>query len=120
MRIYGRKEFLKLPAGTAYFKGKRWHFDGLTFKGDSLRNDWFETDPGWIDGKGSGECFDRLEEMLTDGASYPMQGVERRDGCYDDDDLFLVPERDDLLKLREWIDAAISVSDSGIGEKHDS
>ncbi len=109
MRIYTRSDFLKLPSGTAFCKGKRWHFGGVVFKGESLSNDWFEADPAWVDGEDCGECFDRLEKMLNDGASYPMQTSECRDGLFEDDDLFLVLEKDDLRRLREWIDAAVRV-----------
>ena len=110
MRIHTRKEFLKLPPGVAYCKGKRWCFDGLNFKGDSLSNDWWSTDPAWIDGDSSDVCFRRLEEMLESGASYPIQEGQGRDGLFEEDDLFLVLEKDDLLKLRGWIDTAILVS----------
>ena len=107
MRIYTRADFLKLPPGTAYCKGKRWHFTGLGFKGESLDNDWYETDPAWVDGYDSGECFGRLEEMLATGASYPMDDSECRDGLFEPDDLFLVLEKDDLRQLRKWVDTAI-------------
>lgn len=112
MRIYRRKEFLALPAGTAYCKGKEFVFEGLTFKGEGygMANDWFVFDPAWVDGQDSGECLHRLDEMLQAGASYPMQDSICRDGLYDDDAIFLVFERADLMKLREHIDAAIAVA----------
>lgn len=110
MRIYTRKEFLKLPAGVAYCKGIKWCFDGLNFKGDSLSNDWWSTDPAWVDGEDSAMCFSRLEEMLESGASYPIQEDQGRDGLFQEDDIFLVLDKYDLLKLREWTDIAILVS----------
>jgi len=109
MRIYKRADFLKLPPGTAYCKGEKWAFAGLVFKGESLGNDWYETNPAWVDGEDSWECFDRLEKMLNSGASYPMQNSECRDGLFESDALFLVLERDDLLQLHEWINTAASL-----------
>jgi len=108
MRVYTRSDFLKLPAGTVYCQGERWYFGGLTFKGESLDNDWYQVNPAWVDGKDSTECFERLEEMLNNRMSYPMQGDECRDGLFDAN-LFLVLEKDDLLQLREWIDVAVRV-----------
>lgn len=117
MRIYRRKEFMKLPAGTAFFKGKQWYFGGIQFKGDTItdgygnRLDWYELDPAWVDGYDSGECLGRLEEMLSSGAKYPMQDSECRDGRFDDEDLFLVPDKIDLAQIKEWLDTAIAVCD---------
>lgn len=116
MRVFNRRDFMKLPAGTAFCKGKRWCFDSITFKGETLFGrdgeaiDWLETNPAWVDGKDSGECFDRLEEMLAAGVSYPMQDSDCRDGRFNDDDIFLVFDRVDLLTLRNLVDVAISVS----------
>jgi hypothetical protein len=111
VRVVDRKTFLALPPGTAYCKGEPWCFEGLAFKGETCgTNDWWRLDPAWVEGEDSGQCFDRLEEMRARGASYPMQASEARDGLFDAGAIFLVMERDDLLTLRGWIDAALSVS----------
>ena len=109
MKIYRRKDFLELPEGTIYAKGKPWFFSYLSVKGKTLSNDWSQLSPMWIEAYDDGEQWRRLDDMLENGASYPMQTSYGRDGCFDDDDLFLVPERDDLEKLRAMIDDAISV-----------
>lgn len=112
MRVVDRKTFLELPEGTVYCKGEEWSFDGLTFKFETCgTNDWWSMDPAWVDGKDPIECVDRLEEMKNDGASYPMQISIGRDGCFDKDAMFLVFEREDLLKLRDLIDKGISASE---------
>ena len=110
MRIYRRKEFMELPEGTIYAKGKPWHFDGFNVKGESWETDWTYLSPMWIFAHDDGEQWARLDEMLEHGASYPMQHGYGRDGCFDDDDLFLVPERADLEKLRAMVDAALTVA----------
>ena len=115
MRVHNRQDFMKLPAGAAFAKGKPWFFDGLQFKGDTIQNDrgenidWYVLDLTWVDGQNSGECFTRLDEMLDEGKSYPVQNSICRDGCFDDEDLFLVFERDDLELLKTQVDAALSV-----------
>ena len=111
MRLYTRSEFLELPAGTVYCQGGEWYFENLCFKAETRGNDWRYTDPAWVDCESSEECIDRLIEMKEHKASYAMQESEGRDGCYNDDDLFLVFEKPDLEKLRTWIDAAISACD---------
>lgn len=110
MRIYRRKEFLALPAGTVYAKGKPWHFDGFNVKADTLTNDWVQLSPMWIEAFDDGEQWERLESMLNDGASFPIAESYGRDGCYDEDEIFLVPERADLEKLRDMVNAALAVA----------
>lgn len=111
MRVVDRATFLALPPGTIYCKGVRWAFEGLNVKQETAgSNDWYALDPAWVDGHDSGECIDRLEEMLAKGASYPMQDSACRDGLFDADAVFLIFERADLLTLRAWIDAALTVA----------
>lgn len=111
MRLVDRKTFLALPEGTIYAKGKPWAFESLNIKDENAgSNDWWYFEPCWIESAGSHEHFDFLEEMQTKGTSYPMQESISRDGLYDDDAIFLVFERADLLRLRDMIDKAIEVA----------
>lgn len=111
MKIVDRKTFLALPEGTIYAKGVPWSFEGLSIKDENAgSNDWWYLEPCWVEANDSSEVFDRLTEMQERGASYPMQTSITRDGLYDEDAIFLVFERDDLLKLREMVDKAIAVA----------
>ena len=113
MLVLKRGDFLKLSAGTIYAKGKSWHwnFDQLAIKGDTLStDDWGVLHPIWIEADDGREAVERLDEMLMNGASYPMAAAAGRDGCFDEDDVFLVLERADLMELRGMIDQALSVS----------
>jgi hypothetical protein len=111
MRMVDRAGFLALPAGTFFVKaGSRWAFGGLCIKDDNAGdNDWYELDPAGIASDDTGEWLDRLEEMERAGASYPMQDAVARDGLYEDGALFLIYERDDLLRLRDMVDVAIAL-----------
>ena len=109
MRVVSRADFLKLPPGTIYAKGKPWYFENISIKADSLPNDFVCLGLAWVDAHDSGEASYRLEEMLKAGASYPLDKVYGRDGCFDDDDIFLVYERDDLAWIRDQIDAAMKL-----------
>jgi hypothetical protein len=110
MRVVNRKTFLTLPAGTIYCKGVQWAFDGLCIKDDSLENDWIYLDPAWAAARDSGEATDLLEKSLETGASFAGEDAFGRDGCFDDKDVFLIFEADDLKALRVHIDRAISQS----------
>lgn len=115
MRLYQRAEFLKLPEGTIFNKGVQWNFGCLSVKGESTNyNDFYCCDLDWVDGNNSEECFDRLDSMLKDGASFPAQDSGCRDGLFDDDAIFLVWERADLEKLRGYVDDAIVLAQGAL------
>jgi hypothetical protein len=111
MKIYRRDEFLKLPAGTIFAKGKPQYFESLSVKADSLPNDFVYRQLVWFESHGdTGDEFDlglRFDAMVEIGASFPMEQSYGRDGCFDNDDLFLVYERADLLELRGVLDEAL-------------
>ncbi len=113
MKLLRRAEFLKLPEGTFYAKGKPWYFSGLRVKYDTTFNkgmpsDWWCLDPCWIDTDNLYEAVDALEAMRDKGESRPMETSIGRDGLHEDDALFLVFEPDDLLALRRMLDKALS------------
>lgn len=120
MKIVNRQIFLALPAGTIYSKYKPCIFDEMGMKGESL----FYDDPGdgychddfyyapigsQIDCSGSEEYFDRLNEMVKAGVSYPVDmETIGRDGFYEKEQLFAIWEKDDLLSLAKVIEQAIA------------
>lgn len=111
MRIVKRDEFLKLPAGTIFAKGQPMYFESLSVKGDSLPNDFIYRQLVWFESHGdTKDEYDqgrRYDAMVENGASFPINDAYGRDGCFDDDDLFLVYEEADLAVLRDLIDAAL-------------
>lgn len=111
MRVVDRKTFLALPAGTIYCKGVRYLFDGTRIKGESLTNDWFYLDMAWPSASSFDEATTAIYQSLRSGNSFPCQDLLERDGLFDDDAVFLIFERDDLLALRSRIDAALSLAE---------
>lgn len=111
MRIYKRAEFMQLPGGTIFSKGKPWAFSDLMVKSSpdgsldfvcrSLIN---------IDSHDSEQNWDRLEQMRDVGASFPLNEDYGRDGMFDDEDLFLVYEAADLIQLLSVVNAALALS----------
>jgi len=123
MRIFRRDDFMNLPAGVLYSKGKPWYFDGLMRKDETIEVDqgrpidWLYQDLVNIDmGADSGEWADRLEHMLEYGSSQPMEDGTSRDGCFDEDELFLVFEPADLVRLQAIISDALKIAPTINGE----
>jgi hypothetical protein len=115
MRVVDRKTFLALPAGTIYCKGVPWAFDGICIKDDSLANDWVYLDPAWPSAHDSGEAIDLLEKSLEAGSSFPCESDFGRDGCFNDDAVFLIFETDDLFTLKNHIETAIDIASQSSG-----
>ena len=110
MKIYNKKDFLKLPPGTFFSKGVQWSMDGFCIKGESLGDiDFFYLSLFDIEAYDSGELVDRQYEMLEKGSSYPINQYEMRDGCFDDNDIFLVFEKEDLKRIKELIEITINL-----------
>lgn len=107
MRVVDRKTFLTLPAGTIYCKGVQWAFDSLSIKDDSLENDWIYLDMAWASAHDSGEAVDILARSLEAGSSFACEDAFGRDGCFNDDAVFLIFEPADLWALRGRIDVAL-------------
>ncbi len=113
VKVLSRAAFVNMPAGTIYAQGDPclWSFDGLSIKDDTLTTgamDWFYVDPCGVEADSGWEAIQEMKKMLATGSSVPMDTVIRRDGCpHDTDRVFLVFERDDLLVLRNFIDAAL-------------
>jgi len=99
MRVYTRQDFLDLPEGTIFCKGVKWNFDGLCIKGKTWPNDFIFRDLTIIDSSGSNDCFDKLEDSITNGSSYPLNEAYARDGSFDSESLYLVFDSDDLIRL---------------------
>lgn len=76
MRIYNRKDFIKLPDGTISCKVTKWSFDNLSTKGHSWDNDFLYVDLCNIDAK------DRKTdlEFMIDVMKISIQTVTVPDG----------------------------------------
>lgn len=113
MRILDLENFRNLPAGTIYSRGKRdTDFDGIFIKGDILEHDFVMLSFCSPESFDSGDFMHRLSAMQDEGASYPMNTNFGRDGLFEDEAMFLILEKDDLMKLREFVDAAIDVANT--------
>ncbi len=116
MKILNRKDFLKLPAGVLFAGGTPWLFGSLSVKGDTISADgkdidFWSKDAVFIQFDDSDEFPDIFEGMLERRISCPMNSDYERDGTFDDSDVFLVYEKPDLERLRDFIGQAIKLDD---------
>lgn len=118
MKLYTRKDFLNLPALTIYSRVDQSGLElcyGLFCKtsGGEWGNDWVEQDlisePGFPNGikDGSDAVFyqislrDSFQEFRTD------LDCSGRDGCFDDTDVFVVWDNQDISALIDYLQKCI-------------
>lgn len=100
MKIVNRKDFLAMPEGTLFCKYTPCFFDDISIKGESLINDFFYQQLVHPIAKDSGELFALLDSAEQSGETITNDlYCEGRDGCFDDDQMFLIFEPKDLLDL---------------------
>lgn len=111
MRIIRRREFLKLPPGTIYCSAPSPDepvFGVMHVKADTLEyNDFVCLPLNGIDAHDSGQLIDRIDEMLQTGASYPLEESFGRDGCFDDNEIYLIYEPADLERIISYCQEAL-------------
>lgn len=101
MKIVNRKEFLKLPENTVYSKFEPNIFEYIQIKGESIEDiDWFfQPITDSIEVEGSYPAI-HLDKAIKTGKSINMDfNLQERDGCFDQDQLFAVWEKEDVIQL---------------------
>lgn len=118
MKIYNRKDFMELPAGVVFVKHNE--PTGISVKGDTLTNqqgentDWIATD--YSDyicsyANNPNDAEDLVDVMSSDDdkSSVALKPGCGRDGCFSNDDLFIVYEPDDIRLIAEALQNALSI-----------
>ena len=121
MKYVDRKTFLGLPAGVFYARvdlrpNAVGIYDNLEVKGETLpsgRDFWSTAIVGLATPDDDIRCtteilLEQERAMRTSGASFPMNDTIVRYGLYDEDQIFMIFELDDLRRLRDLVDAALS------------
>lgn len=119
MRIVGRDEFVKLPEGTVYAKYAPRFTREFSIKGESISDsDWFYQDLDPIENLKEGDSSagsDQLIDLMEDdsGFSTPLWfEVQGRDGCFDEDQLFVVFDDSDTRALIERLGRSLATKAS--------
>ena len=118
MKLYKKQDFIKLPAMTIYSRVPT-HFElceGLfckTSSGEEYTNDFVEQDliseAGFPNGINDGmdaldyqiNLRDELKDFRTD------LECAGRDGMFEDEDTFVVWDKKDITKLRDYLNVAL-------------
>lgn len=104
MKIVDRKTFLELPADTLYSKYEPCWFGDIEIKGETTGLNDFVTQSiaDAVRCNDSGEFSDILLAAQKTGESFSLDfDCAGRDGFYDDDQLFAIWEREDVIALIE-------------------
>lgn len=100
MKIVDRKTFLSLPENTLYNTYEPCVFGPLEIKGESLSNDWFVQSLNTVNGRSSDDRDLVLDEAEESGVSFSFDlNCEGRDGCFENNQLFAVWEKEDVEAL---------------------
>ncbi len=120
MRILNKRDFLKQPAGIVYCYSNEgivgFHCCPIRIKGDTCKkcinpeeepSDWFEVYLNEFENTDSEDYCCKYSEMLEEHKSYPlMEEISGRNGLFDEDDTFLVYEKNDLDLLIKMLQNA--------------
>lgn len=91
-----------MPVGIVFCKIIRWNLDAsicvkkdsLNIKGDIL--DFRYLPLGNMDSVGFEDFTDALQDSLMNSKSYPIEKSIHRDGCFCNEDLFVIFEQQDV------------------------
>lgn len=111
MKIVNRKTFLEMPPGTLFQNYHPCTSGILCAKDETIGND-FLLQPlegvSAMEWDSSDQMVERLEEMRGNGDSHPLDlDCLGRDGCFDNDQLYLVWERADVEALIARLQSAL-------------
>jgi len=109
MKIVNRKTFLALPENTIFSKYDSYCFGNLCIKDETWSNDFiFLSFHDAIKNESSSEFFDILKEKSKTGEHIEMDFESYgRDGFFDEDQLFAIWEKEDIVNLIEILKRCI-------------
>jgi hypothetical protein len=102
MKIVNLQQFLAMPNETLFSKYEPCFFHNLSIKTENCgKRDFFVQQlVDAIECGGSDDFFNKLEEAQINGVSLKMDfDCGGRDGCFEDDQLFAVWEKEDIEAL---------------------
>lgn len=114
MKMLKLTEFIHMPPGTIYKKNSS---EEILIKGDWVSEDGRD----WSSALFADDCGDgeHTHIGLMIGESYPIRTEQYgRDGCFDDQELFLIYEKWDLEQLKLILEKAIAQSPDQVFQKY--
>lgn len=109
MKILNREQFLSLPSGILYMKYEPYNLGELQIKESTLDNDFICLDLNGIEMSDEEQLFHVLIEAQENGRNVELDmELTYRDALYDKNQLFMVLEKDDVLKLTNKLNDILS------------
>jgi len=105
MRAMTPEQFRECQEGTVFAYGQPWAFSSLLILDEHVMGDgywgFWATNPMWVDAEDCSQATERLQDMLENGASHPMEDACSKYMSYDGDvmSVFLVLEKADIDRL---------------------
>ncbi len=105
MKVLTRKQFMQTPRETVFSYFAEISFTDLMIKTSDINDSEIDFDfddiVGAVESEDSGDFFDKCMEMKS-GASKKMDfNYTGRDGMFDEDQMYAVYEKEDVVKLIE-------------------
>jgi len=119
MKIVNKEVFLNMPSGTLYsefipddsFSGFNIKYDTI-YRGDNKDYpiDWYYMElSDFDDCDDSNGRYKRIDNMINYGAEYPLLlDASSRDGMYEDNQMFAVYDKYDIIRLIDVLKGLIS------------
>ena len=102
MKIVNRRDFLSLPENTIFAKYEPCFFEEILIKCESLENDFiYQNIVDAIDVNDSGSFSQALTNAEQGESLFMDFFCESRDGMFDENQLFAVFQKEDVIKLIE-------------------
>lgn len=101
MKIVNLETFRKMPAGILFSKYQPCIFEDIQIKGDTISVDFYtQRISDSIECSGGADLYDKLDDAKENGTELRIDlDSEGRDGCFEDDQLFAIWGRDDVINL---------------------
>jgi hypothetical protein len=117
MKLLNRDDFMKLPKGVVFCKGKPCFFEAMQIKGNTLYRDdgsafdFMALELCMFETNSSDDFADTYFRAIESGLlERSINKTECRDGFFDSEDNFLVYDLADLCELRSLINEAIKIA----------
>lgn len=118
MKILSRDTLLRYPSGTIFSDGKRWYFNRLNIKGDTIGETFYYRDLLWPqipeNSTCANDCFYVLDDSLVNGKSYKAsEDFDRTDNIYDHNDyppIYAVFEEGDLEEMIKYAKESLKIT----------
>lgn len=102
MKILNLQDFLKMPSGTVFRKFEPCIYDGICIKKHSINTiDFCYVGTDFVDGDG--------QYVNLETGEFKMEYIVGRDGCFDEDQLFAVYDKSDLVELIEVLQESLNI-----------